>query len=224
MSDLSPLLCFGSIGFAIFVPGLLIGLALGFTLKNSYRSRLLLNQNRGEGAVRKLIVSNFKAPNFHLLNDVTIPFQDGTTQVDQILVSTKGIFVIEVKHYSGWIFGNEKSNQWMQSIYRVKNTFQNPIHQNFRHIKAIQQILDFLPKEHIHSIVVFSGSAEFKTPIPKGVFYLHTLVSHLNSFQEDVITLNRLEFCVGRLECKRYELTRATDIQHRAYLAKKFGD
>jgi len=224
MSDISPLLCLGSIGLAIFIPGLLIGLALGFTLKRTYRSRLLLNQNRGEATVRKLITSNFKAPNFHLLNNVTIPFQDGTTQIDQILVSTKGVFVIEVKHYSGWIFGNEKSNQWTQSIYRVKNTFQNPIHQNFRHIKAIQQILDFLPKEHIHSIVVFSGSAEFKTPIPKGVFYLHTLVSHLNSFQEDVITLNRLEFCVGRLECKRYELTRATDIQHRAYLAKKFGD
>lgn len=224
MSEISPLLCFGSIGLAIFVPGLLIGLALGLTIKTAYRSRMLLNQNRGEAAVRKIIVSNFKAPNFHLLNNVTIPFQDGTTQIDQILVSTKGIFVIEVKHYSGWIFGNEKSNQWTQTIYHVKNTFQNPIHQNFRHLKAIQQILDFLPKEYMHSIVVFSGSAEFKTPIPKGVFYLPALVSHLHSFQDNVISLNRLEFCVGRLECKRYELTKATDVQHRAYLAKKFGD
>ncbi|HSO11214.1 MAG TPA: nuclease-related domain-containing protein, partial [Anaerolineales bacterium] len=148
MSDLSPLLYFGSISLAIFIPGLLIGLALGFTIKSSYRSRLLLNQNRGEADVRKLIISNFKAPNFHLLNNVTIPFQDGTTQIDQILISTKGVFVIEVKHYSGWIFGNEKSNQWTQTIYHVKNTFQNPIHQNFRHVKAIQQILDFLPKDH----------------------------------------------------------------------------
>ena len=224
MSDISPLLCFGTIGLAIFVPGLLIGAALGFTLKSTYRSRLILNQNRGEAAVRKLIITNFKAPNFHLLNNVTIPFQDGTTQVDHILVSTKGIFVFEVKHYSGWIFGDEKSGQWTQSIYRIKNRFQNPIHQNYRHVKAIQQMLDFLPKEQIHSIVVFSGSAEFKTPIPNGVFYVHALVSYLNSFQDDVISSNRLEFCVGRLECRRYELTKATDVQHRAYLDKKFGD
>ena len=220
MSDFFSVICLGSLGFAIFVFGLLIG----FLLKNSYRTRLILNQNRGEAAVRKLITSNFKSPNFHLLNNVTIPFQDGTTQIDHILISTKGVFVIEVKHYSGWIFGNEKSDQWMQSIYRVKNRFQNPIHQNYRHVKAIQHLLDFLPKEQIHSIVVFSGSAEFKTPIPNGVFYLEQLVSHLNSFQDEVISSNRLEFCVGRLECKRYDLTKATDIQHRAYLAKKYGN
>ncbi len=220
MSDFFSVICLGSLGLAIFVFGLLIG----FLLKNSYRTRLILNQNRGEAAVRKLITSNFKSPNFHLLNNVTVPFQDGTTQIDHILISTKGVFVIEVKHYSGWIFGNEKSDQWMQSIYRVKNRFQNPIHQNYRHVKAIQHLLDFLPKEQIHSIVVFSGSAEFKTPIPNGVFYLEQLVSHLNSFQDEVISSNRLEFCVGRLECKRYDLTKATDIQHRAYLAKKYGN
>ncbi len=220
MFDFFLILCFGSLGLMIFVLGILIG----FSIKNSYRSRLLLNQNRGEAAVRKVITSNFKSPNFHLLNNVTIPFQDGTTQIDHVLISTKGVFVIEVKNYSGWIFGNEKSKQWMQSIYRVKSQFQNPIHQNFHHVIAMQQLLEFLPKEQIHSIVVFSGSAEFKSPIPKGVFYLRQLSNHLNTFQEDVISLNRLEFCVGRLECKRYDLTRATDIQHRAYLMKKFGD
>lgn len=220
MFDFFLILCFGSLGLMIFVLGILIG----FSIKNSYRSRLLLNQNRGEAAVRKVITSNFKSPNFHLLNNITIPFQDGTTQIDHVLISTKGVFVIEVKNYSGWIFGNEKSKQWMQSIYRVKSQFQNPIHQNFRHVIAMQQLLEFLPKEQIHSIVVFSGSAEFKSPIPKGVFYLRQLSNHLNTFQEDVISLNRLEFCVGRLECKRYDLTRATDTQHRAYLMKKFGD
>ncbi len=109
MSDFFSVICLGSLGLAIFVFGLLIG----FLLKNSYRTRLILNQNRGEAAVRKLITSNFKSPNFHLLNNVTVPFQDGTTQIDHILISTKGVFVIEVKHYSGWIFGNEKSDQWM---------------------------------------------------------------------------------------------------------------
>jgi len=220
MSNLYSLFCFASIGIAIFVVGFLIG----FAVRNTIRYRLALSQNRGEASVRHAIVSNFTSPNFHLLNNVTIPFQDGTTQIDHILISTKGVFVIETKHYSGWIFGNEKSEQWTQVLYRIKNRFQNPIHQNYRHMKAIQQLLDFLPKEQIHSIVVFSGSAVFKSPVPKSVVYLNQLVNHLNTFQDDVISVNRLEFCVGRLECKRYEITRSTDIQHRAYLAKKFGD
>jgi len=220
MSNFSSLFCFGSIALVIFVFGFL----LGFAIRNTYRYRLMLNQNRGEASVRKIIVSIFKSPNFHLLNNVTIPFQDGTTQIDHILVSTKGVFVIETKHYSGWVFGDEKSGQWMQVLYRMKSKFQNPIHQNYRHIKALQQLLDFLPKEHIRSVVVFSGSAVFKSPIPKGVVYLNQLANYLATFQEDVITTNRLEFCVGRLECKRYEITKRTDIQHRAYLSKKFGD
>ena len=50
------------------------------------------------------------------------------------------------------------------------------------------------------------------------------LVDYLQPFQDDVISLNQVEFCIGRLEHKRYEITKATDIQHRAYLAKKFND
>ena len=220
MSNLYLLLCLSRIGALIFVAGVLIG----YTIKNSYRYRLMLNQNRGEASVRNAIVSKFQPPNFHLLNNVTLPFQDGTTQIDHILISTKGIFVFETKHYSGLIYGSEQSKQWLQTIYRMKNRFQNPIHQNYRHIKAIQQILDFLPKEQIHSVVVFSGSAMFKSDLPKGVVYLNKLTDHLNNFKDDVISMNRLQFCVGRLECKRYELTKATDVQHWAYLAKKFSD
>jgi len=220
MSNLYPVLCLAPIGALIFV----IGVLIGYTIKNSYRYRLLLNQNRGEASVRTAIVSKFQPPNFHLLNNVTLPFQDGTTQIDHILISTKGIFVLETKHFSGWVYGNEQSKQWMQVIYRMKNRFQNPLHQNYRHVKAIQQLLEFLPEEQIHSIVVFSGSAEFKSGMPKGVVYVSHLASYLNAFQDDVISVNRLQFCVGRLECKRYEITKATDVQHRAYLAKKFGD
>lgn len=112
----------------------------------------------------------------------------------------------------------------MQVIYKVKNRFQNPIHQNFLHVKVIQELLDFLPKEQIHSVVVFTGSAEFKSSMPYGVLYLHQLVDFLKRFQNETISANRVEFCVGRLESRRYEITKMTDIQHRAYLARRFGE
>ena len=208
-----------AVGLIIFV----LGFLLGFAIKSYYRYRIRTNQNRGEAFVHKAIVANFRSPQYHLLNNLTIPFQDGTTQIDHVLVSTKGIFVIETKNYSGWIFGDEKSKQWLQVIYRAKNRFQNPIHQNYLHVRVIEKLLDFLPKEQIHSIVVFTGSGQFKSQVPKGVVYLQQLVDVLKSFQEDVISPNRVEFCVGRLECKRYEVTKLTDLQHRSYLAQKFG-
>lgn len=219
ISNLLIIVALLAVGLIIFV----LGFLLGFAIKSYYRYRIRTNQNRGEAFVHKAIVANFRSPQYHLLNNLTIPFQDGTTQIDHVLVSTKGIFVIETKNYSGWIFGDEKSKQWLQVIYRAKNRFQNPIHQNYLHVRVIEKLLDFLPKEQIHSIVVFTGSGQFKSQVPKGVVYLQQLVDVLKSFQEDVISPNRVEFCVGRLECKRYEVTKLTDLQHRSYLAQKFG-
>ena len=210
--------------FTLFILGaFFVGILVGYFSHYMFKGRVIIRQNRGESSVRKVITTNFKAPHYHLLNNLTLPAQDGTTQIDHILVSTKGIFVIETKNYSGWIFGDEKAKQWTQVIYRVKSKFQNPIRQNFKHLKVIQNQLDFLPKEQIHSIVVFVGGAKFKTPMPKDILYLRQLVDHIKTYEEDVVSLNRVQFCVGRLECKRYEVTKRTDLEHRAYLSKKFG-
>lgn len=218
MTNQVPLICFVPVLFMVFIVGVLLGIFL-----NWYRGRWIIRQNHGEIAVREVIVKNFKSPQYHLLNNITVPSQSGTTQIDHILISTKGVFVIETKDYSGWIFGAENSKQWTQVIYRIKNKFQNPIHQNYKHVKTIQNLLDFLPKEKIHSIVVFTGDADFKTAVPDNVIYLDQLVDYIKFYSDEDISLNRVEFCVGRLECRRYEVTKKTDLEHRAYLSKRFG-
>lgn len=54
---------------------------------------------------------------YHRINNVTLPKNNGmTTQIDHIIVSVFGIFVIETKNYKGWIFGNEKQEKWTQVI------------------------------------------------------------------------------------------------------------
>lgn len=70
-------------------------------------------------------------------HDVIVPTQNGSTQIDHLLISRFGIFVIETKNINGWIFGNEQSRQWTQSLYGKKYKFQNPLHQNYRHTKAL---------------------------------------------------------------------------------------
>ena len=124
---------------------------------------------------------------------------------------------------SGWLFANEKQKKWTQVIFKVKNKFQNPIFQNKMHVQAVQQLLDFIPKEQIQSLVVFTGDAEFKTEIPQGVIKLNHLNSYVDSIRFGSLTENRVQFCVGRLECKRFELSEKTDIEHQEYLERKFG-
>lgn len=94
-------------------------------------------------------------------NDVYVPKKDGrTTQIDHIVVSPYGIFVIETKNYSGWIFGSERQKNWTQTIYKKKSKFYNPILQNESHVNALKHYLgQDLP---MISMIVFSNAATFK--------------------------------------------------------------
>lgn len=203
------------------VIALLVALAVGFWLG---RFRRTVVENRGEAAVRRALTQNFTGTSYHLLNNITLPFDDGTTQIDHVLVSKGGIFVVESKHYSGWIFANPSSTTWTQVMFKQKYKFQNPLRQNYKHIKAIQQVLDFVPSVHIHSLVAFTGDAEFKTEQPTGIFDVAGLVQHIRQFTSEVLTENRMQFCVGRLECHRKLISGQTDVEHQAYLNRKYGD
>src|SRR5690554_2949828 len=67
---------------------------------------------------------------YHLVKNVTLPTtDDGTTQIDHVLVSEFGVFVVETKNMKGWIFGNPHQRFWTQKIYRSNYKFQNPLHQ-----------------------------------------------------------------------------------------------
>lgn len=76
--------------------------------------------NKGEKYVDSILkeISDSK-----VLKDIVLKSDFGTSQIDNILISQKGIFVIETKNYSGWIFENEKSKYWTQTIYNKKVSF-----------------------------------------------------------------------------------------------------
>lgn len=196
----------------ILVP---IAFILGYALK---RRSIYRFQNSGEILVRKEIMSNFSSKSWYLFNNVTLKTENGTTQIDHILVSKYGVFVIETKHFKGWIFGDNKSKKWTQVIFGYKYKFQNPLHQNYKHVKVVQSALDFLPSEQVIGLVVFTGDALFKTTQPSNVHSLDSLISQLKSLNNEVISDNKVQFCVGRIECNRLELTKETDIEHRKNL------
>lgn len=198
---------------------LALGFALGYTARRSYSS-----QNRGEMRVSKALQKGFCSPNYHLLNHITLKHGDGTTQIDHILVSRFGVFVIETKNYKGWIFANPKHETWTQVVFKAKFKFQNPIYQNHRHVSAVRELLDFLPQEAIKSVVVFSGDAEFKTDMPNGVFTLPMLIDYLNSCTEELLSLNRVRFSVGHIETSRMEISGKTDVEHVRALQKRHGN
>jgi len=200
----------------------LLGLAVGYLL--GYRRRPEFSfQNSGEELVTRAIQDHFKSRDYHLLNHITLEHKSSTTQIDHILVSRFGVFVIETKNYSGWIFGDPKNDSWTQVKFNAKYKFQNPIHQNYRHVQAVQELLNFLPSSAIQSVVVFVGDAVFKTDIPAGVFTLASFITHVKNCSEEVMSLNRVQFSIGRLEAARLVISGETDLEHVQRLRRRYG-
>ena len=100
------------------------------------------------------------------LFNVYIPKENGeTTEIDVLMICSKGIFVFESKNYSGWIFGNESQRNWTQVLPKGrgrsnKEKFFNPIMQNCGHIKHLKSLVgDDIP---MRSIIAFSERCTLK--------------------------------------------------------------
>lgn len=146
----------------------------------------------GEQAVARAL-RGLNADYYTCFHDLYLPRPDGkgTTQLDHVVVSTCGIFVIETKNYKGWIYGSEKQKQWTQTIYKRKHRFQNPLHQNALHVRALAKFLA-LERDQLRSIVYFVGDSTFKTELPDNVLD-GGLRNHIEQFQTPVLLPPDLE-------------------------------
>jgi hypothetical protein len=196
----------GWVAVAIIFAGL-AGIAIG-----AGPARRQHRKNIGEAMLADTIGRHFSRPHL-LLNNVTLPTDGGTTQIDHVLVADTGFFVIEAKHYTGWIFGDPSASQWTQTIYHRKSRFQNPLRQNYGHVKTLQALFS-LPDNHFHSVVVFTGAAEFKTDLGPNVLQLAGLISFLTAERPVVFDERKMAYIVGRIEMKRERRSLETDEYH----------
>ena len=101
------------------------------------------------------------------LHNIYIPYRGKTSEIDILLVHEKGLFIVESKNYSGWIFGSEEQRYWTQCLQnKSKNRFYNPIMQNKTHINALSNFLS-IDKDKMKSYIVFSDRCELKK-VPNG--------------------------------------------------------
>ncbi|MCQ2154199.1 MAG: NERD domain-containing protein [Bacteroidales bacterium] len=131
------------------------------------------------------ILSKLPKERYEVFNDVMLKTGHGTTQIDHIVVSRYGVFVIETKSLSGWIYGSEDDKYWTQNIYGNKYQVYNPVFQNSGHIRALRKILDDDGKIFIYSIVAFSRKASLRIYLKEScVIYWRQLRRTIESFSE----------------------------------------
>ncbi|WP_261869802.1 nuclease-related domain-containing protein [Psychrobacter sp. JCM 18901] len=163
---------------------------------------------------------------YHRLNGITLPRANGgSTQIDHIIVSVYGIFVIETKNYKGWIYGSENQRQWTQSFPNgSKFKFQNPLLQNYLHIKTLADLLG-LELSYFHSMIAFIGECELKTrdELPEHVL-TSGMVSYVKKKQDKLLTEDEVTSIVEQIESSRFSKSWRTNRQHKAYLKDKHSN
>ena len=159
--------------------------------------------NAGENAVSSVLKS--LPPEYIVLNNIIIPDQvtDSskryTTQIDHVVVSPYGIFVIETKNFSGWIFGEEKSQQWAQTFKEKEGKlFYNPIKQNWGHIFALSEHLR-INVRMFKPVVVFSNNCKLDVETTIPVVYVSDLKNLILSYTQEIISEGKVDAIFNRL-------------------------
>lgn len=125
------------------------------------------------------------------------------TQVDHIVVSRYGVFVIETKSFKGKVITDPCEPQtWQQIVGRRKYRLQNPLYQNHSHVKAIQRVTG-LHGYKLHSYAAMAGSATFPDGMPDRVFSPWRLVRKIQSQRTPVLTRSHVDEICRSLERSR---------------------
>lgn len=161
----------------------------------------------GQGADRRTAGAPFAhwqldKQTYRRLHNVTLNTPDGTTQIDHVFLSPYGIFVLETKNMSGWIFGSEKQAQWTQKFCKRSFKFQNPLRQNYKHLKALEATLGVSP-EHLYSVITFVGGSTFKTEVPANVTQGISFIRYIKSFQQPVFSEAEVDAMLQALQTGR---------------------
>lgn len=186
--------------------------------KDIFKSNLFQPLSKGEIGEKMVINElkrHFPKKDNYLINNVTLKTEERSTQIDHILINQFGIFVIETKHYSGWIYGNEKKQYWTQTYQRGKRfQFYNPIKQNEAHINKLRKYLSHIPRENFTSIIVFTGDGTIRNEISNNTIYLEELVTYIKKFKSIKLEIQDIHTTIGRIEYHRKEISKQTDEEH----------
>ena len=140
----------------------------------------------GEKRVAR-ILEKLPEGKYSVINNLLLNNSGYTSQVDHVVVSVYGIFVIETKTYQGIISGGENSEQWTQNIYGNKYEFRNPILQNYGHVKSLKQVLGDYKSVPFISIVAFSSQANLRVSSNIPVVYWSQILDVIRGYENPVI-------------------------------------
>lgn len=108
------------------------------------------------------------------LEDVWLPDgMGGHIHVEHLLLTARGILVINVKRYEGTVFASDRMNEWTVMGKQGRFAFPNPQGALYDRVAAVRQLIRDV---QVTGIILFPSTADFSKGRPKDVILTAELV------------------------------------------------
>ena len=123
---------------------------------------------------------------YEVIDDLLYLNNNRTHQIDHVVVSNYGIFIIETKNYSGSVYGSDNYNTWSQYLGKKKYPFLNPVLQNRGHVKALENKIPEY-KDFFVPIVCFTNKTKLRVRTKYYVINLRDLLHVISTYKTEVL-------------------------------------
>lgn len=186
----------------------------------------LITTRKGKGIAGERVVTYFlnklDKSKYFIINDITLKLNNRTTQIDHIVVSCYGIFVIETKNWKGSVYGSRWGKEIYQFLGGVKYTHQNPIRQNIGHIKRLEDVLSEYPNLKYISIVAFGGYSKRKIKDDITI-KISEILETIKSYKEEVISEEDRDRVYTKLKSLKVE-GESYEKEHVENVKRRYGE
>jgi|GEM_PF-3100459 len=184
-------------------------------------SQLYMNRIKGkigEYITQKVIESYCNKRGYSYLYDVMIKNDMiETSQIDHLIITRRGIAVIETKFHTGKIYGSEFAKDWTyitrgEDNKKHKHFYHNPVMQNYGHVEALKEIVD--RDVEYYNMVLFIDTVNLDKCKIENKFTKVGYTYHLNDILEKFDSLS--EKRISSVEaCEMYNKIKEANIQDR---------
>lgn len=106
---------------------------------------------------------------YKLLLNLAFPTSGGKRKLDAIVIHESGIYVFNIQHKNGWIYGREQDEQWAQATNNKNKLipFANPIIETKKSILDLQDQIANEKSDLFHLVILFTDNCSFKKIVVK---------------------------------------------------------
>ena len=148
------------------------------------------------------------------INNLILTDSNGKShQIDHIEIRENGIFCLETKYFTGWVFGDENSDKWTQVLYKgEKHSFTNPLKQNKSHCYHISNVIG--KKYNVNSVVVMANNNADRIKC-SNVVNVKQLKHYLKNFNDGThLSIEEMDDIYNKLLNAKSDITNKQHVQN----------